>query len=87
MYIRAFPGLDVFFNKFFCLREKLLPAVREIENSMRARDEQIEETKEQMNTVEDRVFKDFCKKIGVKNIRQYEERELGNYIIFDSFTY
>ena len=54
---------------------------------MRARDEQIEETKEQMNTVEDRVFKDFCKKIGVKNIRQYEERELGNYIIFDSFTY
>merc|ERR1712059_46743 len=29
-----------------------------------------------MNTVEDRVFSDFCKKIGVKNIRQYEEREL-----------
>ena len=26
--------------------------------------------------MEDRVFKDFCKKIGVKNIRQYEEREL-----------
>merc|ERR1719297_198780 len=29
-----------------------------------------------MNTVEDRVFADFCKKINVKNIRQYEEREL-----------
>ncbi len=44
---------------------------------MREREEQIEETKVQMNTVEDRVFKDFCKTIGVKNIRQYEERELG----------
>lgn len=29
-----------------------------------------------MNTVEDRVYADFCKKIGVANIRQYEEREL-----------
>merc|ERR1719447_1448132 len=36
----------------------------------------IESTKEKMNTVEDRVFSDFCTKIGVKNIRQYEEREL-----------
>merc|ERR1711962_1640988 len=33
-------------------------------------------TKDKMNTVEDRVFKDFCRNIGVKNIRQYEEREL-----------
>ena len=56
--------------------EKLNPAVRSIESTMRKRDEQIDDTKEKMNTVEDRVFKDFCKKIGVKNIRQYEEREL-----------
>ncbi len=56
--------------------EKLNPAVREIEGTMRKREEKIENTKEKMNTVEDRVFKDFCKKIGVKNIRQYEEREL-----------
>merc|ERR1711962_1609784 len=33
-------------------------------------------TKDKMNTVEDRVFKDFCRNIGVSNIRQYEEREL-----------
>jgi len=58
-------------------REKLVPDIRDIENVMREREEQIEETKVQMNTVEDRVFKDFCKTIGVKNIRQYEERELG----------
>merc|ERR1719431_2198307 len=31
---------------------------------------------DKMNTVEDRVFKAFCGKIGVTNIRQYEEREL-----------
>merc|ERR1712173_53347 len=56
--------------------EKFAPAVREVENTMRKREKQIETTKEKMNTVEDRVFSEFCKKIGVKNIRQYEEREL-----------
>lgn len=29
-----------------------------------------------MNNVEDHVYADFCAKIGVANIRQYEEREL-----------
>merc|ERR1719427_202942 len=52
------------------------PKIRDIENSMRKRAKQIDSTKEKMNTVEDRVFSDFCNKIGVKNIRQYEEREL-----------
>jgi len=56
--------------------EKFAPAIRDIENTMRKREKQIETTKEKMNTVEDRVFSDFCSKIGVKNIRQYEEREL-----------
>merc|ERR1711997_122101 len=56
--------------------EKFAPAIRIIESSMRKREKVIEGTKEKMNTVEDRVFSDFCKKIGVKNIRQYEEREL-----------
>merc|ERR1712130_887025 len=51
-------------------------SVQEVENTMRKREKQIETTKEKMNTVEDRVFSEFCKKIGVKNIRQYEEREL-----------
>merc|ERR1719242_2964777 len=56
--------------------EKFAPAIREIEASMRQREKMIESTKEKMNTVEDRVFSEFCKKIGVNNIRQYEEREL-----------
>merc|ERR1711923_117286 len=56
--------------------EKFTPDIREIEVSMRKREKMIESTKEKMNTVEDRVFSEFCKKIGVNNIRQYEEREL-----------
>merc|ERR1719411_2121647 len=56
--------------------EKFAPAIRLIESSMRKREKEIEGTKEKMNTVEDRVFAEFCKKTGVKNIRQYEEREL-----------
>merc|ERR1712073_182556 len=55
---------------------KFAPTIQEIETSMKKRDKVIENTKEKMNTVEDRIFSDFCKKIGVKNIRQYEEREL-----------
>merc|ERR1712223_1413246 len=45
--------------------EQFAPKIREIEATM-----------DKMNTVEDRVFKDFCRNIGVSNIRQYEEREL-----------
>merc|ERR1719414_1290845 len=56
--------------------EQFAPKIREIEATMRKREQQIEATKDKMNTVEDRVFKDFCRKIGVSNIRQYEEREL-----------
>jgi len=56
--------------------EKFGPSIREIEASMMKRDEQIEQIKEKMNTVEDRVFGKFCKDIGVENIREYEEREL-----------
>merc|ERR1719322_1251034 len=43
---------------------------------MRDREAHIEDTKEEMNNVEDNIFGDFCKSIGVSNIRQYEEREL-----------
>jgi structural maintenance of chromosome 1 len=43
---------------------------------MHQRDLKIQEIKESMNNVEDHVYSDFCAKIGVVNIRQYEEREL-----------
>ena len=45
------------------------PKIRNIESVMRERESQIEDTKEKMNTVEDRIFKKFCESIGVTNIR------------------
>ncbi|XP_046405927.1 structural maintenance of chromosomes protein 1A [Ischnura elegans] len=61
------------------LKEKLElfgPQIDDIERTMRARDLQIQEIKENMNNVEDVVFTSFCAQINVANIRQYEEREL-----------
>uniref|UniRef100_T1IVB8 Structural maintenance of chromosomes protein n=1 Tax=Strigamia maritima TaxID=126957 RepID=T1IVB8_STRMM len=52
------------------------PKIIEIENRMRKREHSIHNLKEEMNSVEDREFSDFCKSIGVANIRQYEEKEL-----------
>lgn len=52
------------------------PRSEAIERSMLARDQKIQEMKEKMNRVEDDVFEDFCRQIGMENIRQYEEREL-----------
>ena len=52
------------------------PSISEIERRMLSRDAKIQEIKGKMNTVEDEYFKSFCKKIGVANIRQYEDREL-----------
>lgn len=43
---------------------------------MEKRDEYIQEIKENMNNVEDKVFASFCRRLNCKNIRQYEEREL-----------
>lgn len=56
--------------------KKFAPKIREIESAMRKREAQIEVTKDDMNTVENRVFAAICKKIRVSNIRQYEEREM-----------
>lgn len=52
------------------------PVIRDIEKVLRDRETEIEDIKEKMNTVEDRIFRKFCEQIGVTNIRQYEEREL-----------
>ncbi|XP_045773367.1 structural maintenance of chromosomes protein 1A [Maniola jurtina] len=52
------------------------PQIEEIERTIRSRDAKIQEIKENMNNVEDVVFRGFCRDIGVANIRQYEEREL-----------
>ncbi|KAH8381877.1 hypothetical protein KR009_000701 [Drosophila setifemur] len=56
--------------------DDLEPKINEIERRMQNREEHIQEIKENMNNVEDKVFAAFCRRLGVKNIRQYEEREL-----------
>ena len=56
--------------------DSFAPRTRDVETIMRERETQIEETKDKMNSVEDRIFAKFCKSIGVANIREYEEREL-----------
>ncbi|XP_022904149.1 structural maintenance of chromosomes protein 1A-like isoform X2 [Onthophagus taurus] len=53
-----------------------IPQMEEIEKSMQVREQEIEEVKLKMNNLEDVVFSAFCQEIGVKNIRQYEDREL-----------
>ncbi len=52
------------------------PNISDIECRMMQRDAKMQKIKEKMNPVEDEYFKSFCKKIGVANIRQYEEREV-----------
>merc|ERR1719412_3586244 len=56
--------------------ESFEPEIAKIDRDLRERAAEIEKTKENMNTVEDRIFSKFCSQIGVSNIRQYEEREL-----------
>ncbi|XP_028168850.1 structural maintenance of chromosomes protein 1A-like, partial [Ostrinia furnacalis] len=52
------------------------PQIESIEHTILERDAKIQQVKENMNNVEDVVFRGFCRDIGVANIRQYEEREL-----------
>lgn len=52
------------------------PRIKEIDRRMSERGEKIKDLETKMNNVEDEVFSEFCKQIGVDNIRQYEEREL-----------
>ncbi|XP_049535618.1 structural maintenance of chromosomes protein 1A [Anopheles darlingi] len=52
------------------------PKISEIERRMQQRDNKIQDIKESMNNVEDDVYAEFCARIGVANIRQFEEREL-----------
>lgn len=47
-----------------------------LEEELERRRIEIEGLQEQMNKVEDKVFKNFCEEIGVLNIREYEEENV-----------
>ncbi|KAL4706076.1 hypothetical protein ACJJTC_001674 [Scirpophaga incertulas] len=50
------------------------PQIEEIERTIRVRDAKIQEIKENMNNVEDVVFRGFCRDIGVANIRNVRRK-------------
>ncbi|VDM55213.1 unnamed protein product [Angiostrongylus costaricensis] len=52
------------------------PKIKEIEERMVKRRREIEKLEEKSHAIADDVFASFCCKIGIKNIREYEEREM-----------
>uniref|UniRef100_A0A0K0D7H9 SMC hinge domain-containing protein n=1 Tax=Angiostrongylus cantonensis TaxID=6313 RepID=A0A0K0D7H9_ANGCA len=52
------------------------PKIEEIEERMVKRGKEIETLEEKSHAIADHVFASFCCKIGIKNIREYEEREM-----------
>ena len=57
--------------------EDLQPVLDNLEKQIDERTEKVDEVQEKLNVVEDKVFKDFCKELGIDNIRQYEEKQLS----------
>lgn len=56
--------------------ETFEPRMNQIKEAIDNRAGTIVEITNKKNNVEDEVFSDFCRQIGVENIRQYEEKEL-----------
>lgn len=54
----------------------LNPQLKKAASTHAALQSQIDKLKEIINAAEDAIFKQFCRKIGVANIREYEERQL-----------
>ncbi|KAL6737257.1 hypothetical protein Aduo_010915 [Ancylostoma duodenale] len=52
------------------------PKIEEIDERMVEREREIKKLEQKSHAVADEVFASFCKKVGIKNIREYEEREM-----------
>ncbi|TSX72106.1 Structural maintenance of chromosomes protein 1A [Bagarius yarrelli] len=52
------------------------PRINDIKRIIQSREREMKELKDRMNLVEDEVFLDFCKEIGVRNIREFEEEKV-----------
>uniref|UniRef100_A0A1I7XKI5 SMC hinge domain-containing protein n=1 Tax=Heterorhabditis bacteriophora TaxID=37862 RepID=A0A1I7XKI5_HETBA len=52
------------------------PKIEEVQQRMDQREKELKKLEEKSNAVADDVFASFCEKIGIKNIREYEEREM-----------
>ena len=53
------------------------PRITEIHQRIQERLVKLKKLKTESNQIEDAIYKDFCREIGVDNIRVYEERELA----------
>ncbi|XP_076875071.1 structural maintenance of chromosomes protein 1A [Brachyhypopomus gauderio] len=52
------------------------PRINDIKRIVQSRERDMKELKDRMNLVEDEVFVEFCKEIGVRNIREFEEEKV-----------
>lgn len=52
------------------------PRINDIKRIIQSRERDMKDLKDRMNLVEDEVFIEFCKEIGVRNIREFEEEKV-----------
>ncbi|KAG5282164.1 hypothetical protein AALO_G00052920 [Alosa alosa] len=52
------------------------PRINDIKRIIQSREKDITELRDRMNLVEDEVLLEFCKEIGVRNIREFEEEKV-----------
>ncbi|CAB1336744.1 unnamed protein product [Coregonus sp. 'balchen'] len=52
------------------------PRINDIKRIIQSREKEVNNLRDRMNVVEDEVFIEFCKEIGVRNIREFEEEKL-----------
>lgn len=59
--------------------EDIEPRVAEIKSTVEARSTQIKKLTKKVDNVEDEIYRDFCRSIGVDNIRQFEGKHLKSH--------
>lgn len=64
--------LDIITHKL----KEIEPDIERLTKAIDKREGDIKKVQAKKNVVEDEVFTEFCKQIGVKNIREYEEKQL-----------
>lgn len=69
-------GMEVTFGVIFLHVDKLAFRVRQATAAHSALKSRIDGLTQTINAAEDAIFASFCRKIGVTNIREYEERQL-----------
>uniref|UniRef100_J3NFF3 Structural maintenance of chromosomes protein n=1 Tax=Oryza brachyantha TaxID=4533 RepID=J3NFF3_ORYBR len=55
---------------------RLEPVKEELETRLGKKEREVRVLEKKINEIVDRIYKDFSKSVGVKNIREYEERQL-----------